>query len=137
MDFDFDRFVEVENVINAIFNGFPVHFDPDGPQMPSVPGLQQRSSTPSTSDTASLSSASTFASTSASVITSSSMSTPASSFAKRVGTVGNEPPSWASPAAYSAERRAHSAKAEAKPNVNLDTLEKLLFPAGKFYVIVI
>jgi hypothetical protein len=54
-----------------------------------------------------------------------------------VGTVGNEPPSWASPAAYLADRRAYSAKMEVKPNINMDTLEKLLFPTGKFYVIII
>jgi hypothetical protein len=128
MDFDFDRFVEVENVINAIFNGYPVHFDPDGPQMPSVPGLQQRSSTPA-------SSASTFASTTASTITSSSISTPTSSFVKKVGT---EPPSWPSPAAYLADRRAHSAKVELKPSVRLEEdldIEKLLFPAGKLHLV--
>jgi hypothetical protein len=134
MDFDFDRFVEVENVINAIFNGFPVHFDPDGPQMPSVPGLQQRSSTPSTSESTS-STASTFASTSASVITSSSKSTPALSFVKKVGV---EPPSWPSPAAYLADRdrRVCAAKVEIKPNVNMDTIEKLLFPTGKLHLMI-
>jgi hypothetical protein len=130
MDFDFDRFVEVENVINAIFNGFPVHFDPDGPQMPTVPGLQQRSSTPSASGSIS-SSVSTFASTSASTITSSSISTPTSSFAKRVGA---DPPSWPSPAAYLADRRVLTPKVEIKPNVELDTIEKLLFPAGKLHL---
>src|SRR6202035_2672110 len=101
---------------------------PDGPQVPSVPGLQQRSSTPATSDSTS-STSSTFASTSASVITSSSMSTPAPSFSKRFG---NEPPSWSSPAAYLADKRAYSTKVEIKPNIELDTIEKLLFPAGKF-----
>ena len=134
MDFDFDRFVEVENVINAIFNGFPVHFDPDGPQMPSVPGLQQRSSTPSATGSIS-SAASTFASTTASTITSSSISTPTSSVVKRVGP---EPPSWSSPAAYLADRRACSAMVEVKPSVDLDkldTIEKLLFPAGKLHLI--
>jgi len=128
MDFDFDRFVEVENVINAIFNGVPVHFDPDGPQMPSVPGLQHRSSTPA-------SSASTFASTTASTITSSSISTPTASFVKRAGT---DPPSWSSPAAYLADKRAYSAKVELKPSVNLEEdidIEKLLFPAGKLLLV--
>jgi hypothetical protein len=63
------------------------------------------------------------------------MSTPASSFAKRVGTVGNEPPSWPSPAAYLADRRAYSAATEVKPTIEVESIEKLLFPAGKFYLI--
>jgi hypothetical protein len=134
MDFDFDRFVEVENVINAIFNGYPVHFDPDGPQMTSVPGLQHHSSTPSAAGSIA-SSAPTFVSTTASTNTSSSISTPTSSIVKKVGT---EPPSWSSPAAYLADKRAFSANLELKPGAKLEEeidIEKLLFPAGKLHLI--
>jgi hypothetical protein len=51
MDFNFDRFSDVEGIISAFFN--PALPDPDGLQLLSVQGLQRQSTTsPSTSTSA-------------------------------------------------------------------------------------